>query len=141
MKRKHEKLTKEVHMKATKKFIMLSSIFIVLGLLLGATQNPAQAQGPGKENAPAQMEGQAASLLGWFSIIWGDSKDGKSSMVYTLTDVNGQRTSLQLDETVARKLGGALQFNGKFVSVQGALATPSLYRCGFRFYPEPTGSS
>jgi len=46
-------------------------------------------------------------------------------MIYTLTDVNGQQTLLQLDEKVARRLGGVLQFNGKFVSVQGTLATPS----------------
>jgi M6 family metalloprotease-like protein len=125
VKRNREALTKEVYMNATKKFRMLSSVFIVLGLLLGTSLNPAQAQGPGEENAAAQIVGQASSLSGWFSIIWGDSKDGESSMIYTLTDVNGQRTLLQLDETVARKLGGVLQFNGKYVSVQGTLATPS----------------
>lgn len=89
---------------------IVSSVFIVLVLLLGTSLNPAYAQ---------------ESLSGWFSIIWGDSKDGESSMIYTLTDEKGQRTLLQLDETVAKKLGGVLQFNGKYVNVQGTLATSS----------------
>jgi len=67
------------------------------------------------------------SLTGWLSIIWGDSKD-ESSMIYTLTDEKGQRTVLKLDEKVAKSLGGVLQFNGKYVSVQGMLATPSYTR-------------
>jgi len=67
------------------------------------------------------------SLTGWLSIIWGDSKD-ESSMIYTLTDEKGQRTVLKLDEKVAKSLGGVLQFNGKYVSVQGTLATPSYTR-------------
>jgi M6 family metalloprotease-like protein len=119
-------------MKATKKLRILSSIFIVLGLLLGTSLDPARAQGPGKENftAPGPKPmlrpiAEQVSLSGWFSIIWGDSKDGKSSMIYTLTDVNGQRTLLQLDEKVAKRLGGVLQFNGKYVTVQGTLAAPS----------------
>jgi M6 family metalloprotease-like protein len=134
VKRNREAPTKEVYMNATKKFRMLLSVFIVLGLLLGTSLNPAHAQGPGKENAAApgrrpihlrQIAGEVSSLSGWFSIIWGDSKDGKSSMIYTLTDVNGRRTLLQMNEKVAKRLGGLLQFNGKYVSVQGTLATPS----------------
>ena len=31
------------------------------------------------------IAGEVSSLSGWFSITWGDSKDGKSSMSYTLT--------------------------------------------------------
>lgn len=119
--RKHEALTKEAYKNATIKFRMLSSLFIVLGLPLCTFLNPVYAQ----DNTPPQIAGQASSLSGLFSIIWGDSKDGKSSMIYTLTDANGQRTLLQLDETVSRKLGGVLQFNGKYVSVQGTWATPS----------------
>ena len=46
-------------------------------------------------------------------------------MIYTLTDANGQRTILRLSETVARKLGGVLQFNGKYVSVRGTLVSSS----------------
>jgi M6 family metalloprotease-like protein len=112
------KLYQEVYMNATKKFRMLSSVFIVLCLLLGTSLTPAYARDPGGRNAAAQI-----SMSGWFSIIWGDSNDGKSSMIYTITDVNGQRTLLQMDETVAGKLGGVLQFNGKYVNVQGTLAT------------------
>ncbi len=112
-------------MNGTKKFRMLSTVFIVLGLLLGASLNPVHAQGPGEGNAAPQTKGQASSLSGWFSIVWGDSKDGKSSMSYTLTDVNRQQILLQLDEKVAKKLGGVLQFNGKYVSVKGTFATPS----------------
>jgi M6 family metalloprotease-like protein len=122
-----------------KKLRMLSIVLIVTGLLLGTSSNPAHAQDPPEKNAPAQISlsgwfsqdhpGKNAaaqvSLSGWFSIIWGDSKDGKSHMIYTLTDEKKQRTILQLDETVVRKLGGVLKFNGKYVRVQGTLATPS----------------
>ena len=112
-------------MKNAKQFRILSSVFIVLGLLLSTCLNPAQPQGPGEENPTEQIAGQASSLSGWFSIIWGDSKDRESSMTYTLTEVNGKKTSLQVDEEVAKSLGGLLRFNGKYVSVQGTWATPS----------------
>ena len=125
-KHNHEVLTKEFRMNATKKFRMLSSIFIVLSLLLGASLNLAYAQEASEKNAPPQAAGQISSLSGFFSIIWGNSEDGKSSMmIYTLSDVNGRRTELQLDETVSRKLGGVLQLNGKYINVQGTFALRS----------------
>jgi len=103
---------KEGYMNANKKCLMLSSIFLVLILLFGTT-------------AAAQVAGEQTSLSGWFSIRWGDSEEGKSVTVYTLTDMNGQRTLLQVDKKVAKSLGGVLQFNGKYVNVRGTLATPS----------------
>lgn len=101
-------------MHVAQRFLRFSSVFIALALLLVNSWNI----------AAAQVSGPASSLSGWFSIVWGDSKDGKSSMTYTLTDANGQQTLLQVDKTVAKKLGGVLQFNGKYVSVQGALNAP-----------------
>ena len=106
---------KEVYMDAIKKFRNLASAFIVLVLVLAVNVNASY----------AQIAGEEATLSGWFSIVWGDSQDGKSVMVYTLTDVTGQRTSLQVDKKVAKSLGGVLQFNGKYVSVQGTPAAPS----------------
>ena len=96
---------------------LFSTVFLILVLLSSAFQSTASAQDCGVKNAGATI-----SLSGWFSITWGDSKDGRSSMIYTLTDDRGQRILLHLDETVARKLGGVLQFNGNYVSVQGTLA-------------------
>ena len=87
-------------MNATKKFRVLPTALIVLILLFGTSLNPAHAQNRNGENVTEQMAGQASSLSGWFSIIWGDSEDGKSTMIYTLTDVNGQRTILRFSETV-----------------------------------------
>jgi len=117
--------TKEVYMKVTRKVFMLSSLFIVLVLLFGTSVDAVHAQNRSGENTAPQITAQVSSLTGWFSIIWGDSEDGKSSMIYTLTDANGQRTILRLSETVARKLGGVLQFNGKYVSVRGTLVSSS----------------
>jgi M6 family metalloprotease-like protein len=94
-------------------YSMLPSVFIVMVLLLVTSLNHSYAQGPVEE------------LSGWFSIVWGDSEDGKSSTVYTLSDSTGQETMLQLDETVIKNLGGVLKFNGKLVSVQGTLSAPS----------------
>ncbi|CAB1079686.1 hypothetical protein JY97_16670 [Alkalispirochaeta odontotermitis] len=77
-------------------FCILSGAFIVLVLLLGDSLNSAYAQEP------------VVELSGWFSTIWGDSKDGRSSITYTLTGENGQRTLLLLDETAVKELGGVL---------------------------------
>jgi len=92
---------------------IFSNVFIVMVLLLITSLNPLYAQGPVEE------------LSGWFSIVWGCSEDGNSITVYTLTNVNMQKTTLQLDETVIKNLGGVLKFNGKHVIVQGTLAAPS----------------
>ena len=94
-------------------YSMFPNVFIVMILLLLTSLNSSYAQGSVEE------------ISGWFSIVWGDSEDGKSSTVHTLSDSNGQETILQLDETVIKNLGGVLQFNGKYVSAQGTLATPS----------------
>jgi hypothetical protein len=79
-------------------YSMLPSVFIVMVLLFITSLNPLYAQGPVEE------------LSGWFSIVWGDSEDGNSSTVYTLTNVNMQKTTLQLDETVIKNLGGVFQW-------------------------------
>lgn len=78
-----------------------------------------------QDDTSQQIAGQASSTSGLLSIVWGDSKDGKSNIIYNLTDASGHRTLLQLDETVSRKLGGVLQFNGKHVTAQGTWAKPS----------------
>lgn len=92
---------------------MLSSALIVLVLLLGTYLTPAYAQD------------NVVELSGRFSVIWGDSQDGQSIMICTLTDKEGQQTLLQVSETVANKLGGVLQFNRKDVIVKGTLGTAS----------------
>ena len=89
----------------------LTAILIVLALSIGFSTITAFAQ-------------DTVTRSGWFTIIWGDSKD-ESSMIYTLTDENGQRTSLRMDETVVKELGGVLQFNREYVAVQGSMASPS----------------
>ncbi len=104
-------------MNAVKKHRLITSVFLGLSLMFGTSLLPVRAQDE------VLMAGPTASESGWFSIIWGDSQDGKSSMVYTLTNVTGQQTLLRLEESVIKALGGVLQFNGKYVEVQGALAT------------------
>ena len=76
-------------MKVTRKVFMLSSLFLVLVLLFGTSVDAVHAQNRSGENIAPQTTVQVSSLTGWFSIIWGDSEDGKSSMIYTLTDANG----------------------------------------------------
>jgi hypothetical protein len=94
-------------------YSLFPNVFIVVILLCITFLNPSYAQGPVEE------------LSGWFSIVWGDSEDGNSSTVYSLSDENMQKIMLQLDETVIKNLGGVLKFNGKHVSVQVTLAAPS----------------
>lgn len=112
-------------MNAARKIRILLAASIVFGLLLATSPILSQAQEPGERNAAGRIIDQVSSLSGWFSIIWGDSQDGKSSMIYTLTDVKGQRTLLHLDERTVKKLGGVLRFNRQYVTVRGTFATHS----------------
>jgi M6 family metalloprotease-like protein len=123
--RKHKALTAEAYVNKAYKFFILSRILVVLSLLLFTFLNLTYAQEPPKESPSPQIEGQAATISGVFTIDWGNSIDGKSVIIYTLTDVTGRRTALQLDDKVSRKLGGVLLLNGKHVTVQGTWSTPS----------------
>jgi M6 family metalloprotease-like protein len=76
----------------------------------------------GVQGVWAQQAVPPAAATGWFSIIWGDSKDGKEAVRYTLTEANGQTIELALDEETLRPQGGVLAFNRKYVAVQGSMA-------------------
>jgi M6 family metalloprotease-like protein len=106
--------------------MLLGIISSALGFS-GATVARAREAGnapPASGSVPIQ--GQEHSQSGWFSIIWGDASEGKARTLYTLTDERGQTTILQLDETLARSLGGVLSLNHKWISVSGILsAVPS----------------
>jgi M6 family metalloprotease-like protein/uncharacterized repeat protein (TIGR01451 family) len=73
-------------------------------------------------------DGRSWSKSGWFSIIWGDSFEGESQIIYTLTDDFGQTTILLLDETLAQSQGGVLSLNHKYVSARGIWADASYYQ-------------
>lgn len=91
------------------------SIVIVLSLSFGSLLNPACAQDPA----------EVTTRTGLLTIIWGDEIGGKTSVIYTLTDAMGQRTRLQINDEVNKKLGGVLQYNNKQVTVRGTWpATP-----------------
>ena len=63
----------------------------------------------------------ATSLTGWFTIIWGDGQPGskQTSEIYNLTDDQGKRTQLLIDEQTLRSVGGPLAINGQRVTVVG----------------------
>lgn len=83
---------------------------IVLSLAFGSLLNPTFAADP-------------TTKTGLLSITWGDSSDGKSSIVYTLSNAMGETTQLQFSDEVAKRI---LEYNGKQVTVQGSwAATPS----------------
>ncbi len=91
----------------------LSSIIFVAVLIFNSYQE-----------ASAQA-GAPLSFKGWFSIIWGDGYpgSGEESVLYTLTDDNGQTTVLSMDEELTQSMGGILSFNRKYVKAQGVLAS------------------
>ena len=91
------------------KKLTLSGIIIVLSLSFGLILNPTFAQDPA----------EVTTKTGLLSIIWGDEIGGKTSGIYTLTNTMGQRTRLQINDEVSKKLGGILQYNGKQVTVRG----------------------
>jgi len=97
------------------KRLTLSGIVIVLSLSFGLILNPTFAQDPA----------EVTTKTGLLSIIWGDEIGEKTSVIYTLTNAMGQRTRLQINDEVSKKLGGILQYNGKQVTVRGAwVSTP-----------------
>ena len=111
----------------------LAGIFkagLIFSLCFGMSGTPAahaqetepQAKSLAASSLP--MQGQAWSQSGWFSIIWGDSLNGASQTTYTMTDASGKTSLLRLDERLAQSLGGMLQLNRKYVSVQGSWAAP-----------------
>ena len=87
----------------------LSGIFIVLSLSSGLLLSPTFAQDPA----------EVTTKTGLLTIIWGNEIGGKTSVIYTLTNTLGQRTRLQINDEVSKKLGGILQYNGKQVTVRG----------------------
>lgn len=114
----------EVTMNTIKR-LTLSSIVIVLGLSFGSLLNPTFAQDPA----------EVTTRTGLLTIVWGNNIDGKTAVIYTMTNTTGQRTTLQISDDLSKKLGGILQYNGKQVTVRGTwLATPSL--SGARAGPE-----
>lgn len=58
-------------------------------------------------------------MSGWITVIWGDSDNGNTSTIYTLTSEAGQQTILLLFEEVVISVGG-LPLNGKYVEVKGS---------------------
>ena len=106
----------------TTKILALSSIVVVLSLLFGTLLNPTFAQDPPGETSPPNIAGHATTISGLLTITWGDSIDGKSSVIYTLSNSMGKRTRLQVNDEVSRKLGGILRFNGRRVTVRGTWA-------------------
>ncbi len=103
--------------------IYMMRILLVVGFALGTISGMAYAQN-GTPTAVEQVAGSTAAQSGWFSMIWGDSLEGASRLVYTLTNAGGQTAELALDESLAQPLGGVLALNGKYVSVQGHWVTP-----------------
>ncbi len=106
----------------TTKILALSSIVVVLSLPFGTLLHPTFAQDPHGETSAPNIAGQVTTISGLLTITWGDSIDGKSTVIYTLSNAMGQRTRLQVTDTVSRKLGGILQFNGRQVTVRGTWA-------------------
>jgi hypothetical protein len=94
-------------------------ILVVLGLIFSFAVSAAYARG--------NVAAQTWSRSGLFAVIWGDSFDGATTEIYTLTDDSGQTTVLLLDAKLVQPLGGVLALDGKYVSVQGVLS-PSLAR-------------
>ena len=106
--------------------MLLGIISSALGFSAASAAHAREAGNAPPASGAVAVPGQERSQSGWFSIIWGDGPEGKARTLYTLTDAGGQTTLLQLDERLARSLGGVLSLNHKWVSVGGILsAAPS----------------
>ncbi len=83
-----------------------------------------QAETPLPETAPTAVTtaGDSARLVtitGWFVTVWNDEPH------YALTDEQGQKVKLLLDDTVAKPLGGPLELDRKRVTIVGEVVSES----------------
>jgi M6 family metalloprotease-like protein len=100
---------------------------LILILCLGMSGAPKASASEGPE---AQVIGsapvQAVSLSGWFSIVWGDGRDGGTTTTYLLTGSDEKTSLLEFNEQTMQSLGGVLQFDRQYVQVTGSrVAAPS----------------
>lgn len=68
---------------------------------------------------PALADG--SPLSGWLDIVWGDGRPGSkvaAGPIYRLTVSDGTSVELWIDESVARSVGGILNMNRKWVTVE-----------------------
>jgi M6 family metalloprotease-like protein len=77
------------------------------------------------DSVPVLAADQAA-LNGWLTVRWADESRGASyGPFYQITETNGNVTPLIIEEGASHLPGGVLALNGKYVGVQGALASMS----------------
>jgi hypothetical protein len=88
------------------------------------TSNPTAPISSSISSVPVDKLEQVTTQSGWFSILWGDSSEGMSKTIYTLTSADGQITELLLSEALAQPSGGILALNQKYVNIQGTWAVP-----------------
>ncbi len=68
------------------------------------------------------LQEQPTVLSGWFSVIWGESKNPSNGIPvtrYLLTDDSGKSTNLILGEVVSGLAGGVISLDNKYVTVEG----------------------
>jgi M6 family metalloprotease-like protein len=112
----------------TIKRLILSSIVIVLVIVLSLSFSSLLSPTFAQVNpAFAQDLAEGSTITGILTIVWGNNIEGRTSVIYTLTNAMGQRTELQINDEVSEKLGGILQYNGRQVTVRGTwVTTPDL---------------
>lgn|GEM_PF-5387002 len=79
------------------------------------TQNAAATESTPHSTAPEGSQAEAQTVTGWFNTIW----NGEPR--YLITNEHGQEYRLLLDETTAKSLGGALQFDRRRVTITGKM--------------------
>lgn len=101
------------------------SLILLLVFLLAIPDPIVRAQSfdpPPTAFSDTNQSSSIITLVGWFTIIWGDPAPGSaegSAQTYWLIDEKGQATQLVLDEAMTRSLGGSLALNRKRVQVTG----------------------
>ncbi|MDO9302980.1 MAG: hypothetical protein Q7T89_16450, partial [Anaerolineales bacterium] len=86
----------------------LTAFFLML--LTVSTLQPVSAQGE-----------ELLTVSGWFNVVWGDARNGiPLPPIYTLTDDNGQKSTLLINEESAALPAGILYLDRQHVTIQGA---------------------
>ena len=136
--RKHELTTGNRRPAAVTFVLLLVVLLTVPGT--AARANPFEPPPPipsGTVESPSTI-----TLVGWFTIIWGDPAPGSTrnpTVDYLLIGDDGQATHLLLDPELTRSWGGIMELNHQRVVVLGRTVNDSTVET-IAIYPEKTAS-
>ncbi len=100
-------------------------LYLFLGFILASCtpgNDAINKNAPTSPELPSNETTTSESLItitGWFTIVWNDEPH------YSITDDHGINTQLQMDDEIAKPLGGPLELDRKKITIVGKVIRDS----------------